>query len=58
MSPAIIILLKFVTITMMSESYNWNLTKTPERLRKTSNALHVKMVGWLHNGQNSTPFFG
>ena len=25
---------------------------------KSSSALHVKMVGWLHDGQNSMPFPG
>ena len=37
---------------------SWNLSKTPARLRKSSSALHVKMVGWLHDGQNSMPFPG
>ena len=37
----------------------WNLSKAPARLRKSSSALHVKMVGcWLHDGQNSMPFPG
>ena len=42
----------------MPESYTWNLSKTPPRLSKSSSALHVKMVGWLHDGQNSMPFPG
>ena len=50
----IIILQNFVARVIQS----WNLSKTPARLRKSSSALHVKMVGWLHDGQNSMPFPG
>ena len=34
------------------------LSKTPAGLRKSSSALHVKMVGRLHDGQKSIPFPG
>ena len=27
-------------------------------IKKEQSALHVKMVGWLHDGQNSMPFPG